>query len=92
MNSVLFLVGFEAGFFNDVVKLAAVPYLFKFKFGVCFVGGNQRNPADTENAVRESSSKPQVDYAEHIDVVDFSVEYASRPLNAVCGNFIMNAS
>ena len=92
MNNVLFLVGFEAGFFDNVIKLAAVPYFFKFKFGVRFVGGNQRNRADAENAVRESSSEAQVDYAEHIDVVDLSVEYASRPLNAVCGNFIMNAS
>jgi len=63
-------------------------YFFEFELGVGFVGGNQCHGADAEDAIEEGPSQLYVDDAEHVDVVDSSVEYSPAVLDTVGGDFV----
>lgn len=88
MDDAASAVGVEAGFFDGIVKFAGPSHLFKSKFGVGFVGRHYRNRAYADDAVEQASAKFQVDDAEHIDVVHFSVEKPPAPLNSVGGDLV----
>jgi hypothetical protein len=85
----LFLVGGEAGFFDDIVKFANSAYFQEGKFGIAFVSGRQNNLADTDNAIDQASAKFQIDYAEHIKVIDASVEYPATVFDAIKCDFVI---
>ncbi len=50
------LVGVEAGFFDDIIESAAITDFLEGKLGVCFIGGNQGDGADTEEAIEEAAA------------------------------------
>jgi len=73
----------EAGLFDDVVEPAGVAHLFEGELGVGFVGGYEADGPDAEEAVEQAPAEAEVNDAEHVEIVDLSVEDASGPLYAI---------
>ncbi len=83
MNDAAAFVCFETCFFDDIVEPAGIVNLIEDKLGVGFVGRYQPYGADADNTVEQTSVHFQVDDAEHIQIINLSIENASTPLNPV---------
>jgi len=81
-------VGVKAGFLDGIVEFAGVSDFFKGKFGVSFVSRDYCHRAYANNTVEQASAKFQVNYSKHIQIVHFSIEKTSAPLDSVGGDLI----
>ena len=89
MYDAVAFVCFEAGFFDDIVESAGIANLFKNELRVGFIVGYQYYGADTEDTVEDGSSQAKVDYPEHIEVIESSIENTAAPFDSVGGDFVV---
>ena len=90
MHDACLAVGFETGFLNDVVEVAAVPDLFEGKLRVRLVGRYQGHRSHAEDAVEKAPAHFEIDHPEHVYVVDSPVQDPSAPLDSVATDLVVD--